>query len=146
MIFYNLKPLVEIYDELGGKVFLEFCLKCCDINLCGILICWAFNFSKNDISTLLKNVEEGNLTMVDEVNQKAEFFECFPENPKVGRLKKVIKLDNLKAKRKENSKLTTEVNQIISATSKDEMKESLIIILFLSFLILILSIASQLFY
>jgi hypothetical protein len=83
----SMKPLLAVCVELGEKAFLEACSQAVELGLTGVLLCWAFEFAHAEPREFLERLRRGDADMIDYVNAQAVFYECFPNNPKVGRAK-----------------------------------------------------------
>lgn len=81
----NLQPLLAVYEEKGPKVFLKVALQAVQLGAIGLLLAWAWSFSEERVDLFIENIKQGKKELVDYVNKQAALFECFPENPKVGR-------------------------------------------------------------
>lgn len=82
----SVKPLLAVFDELGPTVFLEVAERCAELNIVGPLLCWAFQHSDENSGTFRAKVLSADMQFFDQVNREAAFYECFPGNPKVGRI------------------------------------------------------------
>lgn len=139
--------MVEIYDELGGKAFLEAARRCCEMNVIGLLVCWAHQFS-GDMKQFLTNLESSDLEMIRYVNEQAQFYECFSGNPKVERARLKGDADG-KTKVEENEKRKSDVGSVSSDSSPGmrmtmgSLEMKLVLVGLLSFMILALAIWIQ---
>jgi len=80
------KPLIEIYNSFGPKIFFDLAFELCTLSLTKHLICWAFCYCNNDVTLFIGNIKSKDRAMIEYVNQQAELWECYHPRMKLNRV------------------------------------------------------------
>ena len=78
----SLKPLLEIFDKNGCKEFLAIANNLIKMNLIGLSIYWAYEFSNHNLEKFKENIRTYNKEMIEFCNKSASYHECFAGNKK----------------------------------------------------------------
>eukprot|EP01091_Cochliopodium_minus_P020741 TRINITY_DN9162_c0_g1_i1.p1 TRINITY_DN9162_c0_g1~~TRINITY_DN9162_c0_g1_i1.p1 ORF type:complete len:155 (-),score=38.33 TRINITY_DN9162_c0_g1_i1:58-522(-) len=78
----SLKPLVEIFEKQGNKEYLLIIKRLSEINLIGLSIYWAYQFSDHNMLIFKQKIMDGDQKMIDFINQQADYHQCFAGNQK----------------------------------------------------------------
>ena len=102
------QPLLALFDECGPPCFLDACLLLIQLDCTGLLLAWAFEYAQDEPHILLRLLQQQEaqqqsdtkerlhnagedqvslLELVAYVNRQAAFYECFPGNERVGRMR-----------------------------------------------------------
>jgi hypothetical protein len=121
----SLKPLLVLFEERGPAAFIALCDACRTHNIVGPHLAWTYEWCKEDLDLFVKSITDRDPTLIEHLNKKAQFYNCFVDHEPVPLLQVETERSSEHVTQREHVTLPNKevVSAVVLATAKSPVAD-----------------------